>query len=170
MEVTYKNKQIDIPEKILEQFYENCSCTGWEEPQSNTNFFAINTTGNLVIIRTGLTLSTFEKNCIQNVNAFNSKLFATNIYRYQLLVRKILKRISEICEPIDFNNRNIKKWYISYNKAIDEMFVASLYEPILGNVLACDTEEHAFQIINEFHDNLKWYFTEFKTRLDKCDG
>lgn len=102
---------------------------------------------------------------IRNFNMFSSKELAENIMRFEILNRKILKRISEICEPVDWNNCYESKYVIYYDRASETLNynyrIYCQYE-----LWVCDTEEHAKQIINEFKDDLIWFFTEYKTRMD----
>ena len=98
-------------------------------------------------------------------NCFTSKELAENIARYTSLDLRIRRRIAEICEPVDWDNGASCKFYIYYDHSYKELDVSGWY----GNQYSgwhCDTKEHAKQIIEEFKDELTWYFTEFKDRMD----
>lgn len=59
-----------------------------------------------------------------------------------------------------------KKYSIYYNYDIDSLRTScTLFYRGLGEIYF-DTKEHAEQVIEEFKDELIWYFTEFKSRMD----
>ena len=101
-------------------------------------------------------------------NHFTSKELAENIARYQSLDLRIRRRIAEICEPVNWNTY-CNKYSIFYNHAMKKL---DWFESWNGEyaIWYCDTTEHAIQIIEEFKDELTWYFTEFKDRMDSLPG
>ena len=94
-------------------------------------------------------------------NCFTSKELAENIARYTSLDLRIRRRIAEICEPVKFG---FPSHHIIYStdrrKVISDRMICHY------GGWRCDTKEHALQIIEEFKDELTWYFTEFKDRMD----
>lgn len=156
----YKGKEIEIPKEVLDDLYnKQVKPTGWGVDKNNHQYYFICTSG--IILSSGVTVPSLIDD--QNCNAFSSRELAENIMRFEVLNRKILKRISEICEPVDWEKSS--KYIIHYNyehKCLDY----SLYYVWRYSGWVCDTADHARQIINEFRDELVWYFTEFKTRMD----
>ena len=158
----YKGKEIEIPKEVLDDLYnKQVKSTGWANFNELNTYFYISGKGNVTLAETKKT-NRLEAD-IRNFNIFSSKELAENIMRFEVLNRKIVKRISEICEPVDWEKSS--KYIIYYNyehKCLDY----SLYYVCRYSGWVCDTAYHARQIINEFRDELVWYFTEFKTRMD----
>lgn len=105
--------------------------------------------------------NTYNDELYKNANYFSDVIVANNMARAQLLWNRIHKRAVELCEPIK------DKWYtIAYNvlkKTIaPEGFGVYKW---FGSVVF-DTKEHCQQVIDEFHNELLWYFTEFRDRAD----
>ena len=76
------------------------------------------------------------------------------------------RRSAELCEKVNWRNPETKKYYIIYDYEDDELGVDFC---IFGRGLEeiyFDTEEHAEQVIEEFKDELLWYFTKFQSRMD----
>jgi len=134
---------------------------GWEKPDFGGQYYYV---GNDVSAHgstwTNHQLDTCRYN---NANCFTSEELAENISRYRSLDLRIRRRIAEICEPVIRGTEwryNIEYDYENKHCIIhsDMKFAKSSWY--------CDTREHAEQIIEEFKDELTWYFTEFKDRMD----
>ena len=129
--------------------------TGWEKPSYNKKYYTVSS---------GFAEARDAYGTIDDIrdygngNYFTSKELAENIARYQSLDLRIRRRIAEICEPIT----TTKAYTICYNG--NKIEVRHILRDYGG--WRCDTYEHAEQIIEEFKDDLLWYFTEFKDRMD----
>lgn len=97
-----------------------------------------------------------------NANYFNNKELIKNIIRAQTLQRKLWRRSAELCKK-----GNWSSWCCIYYDYEEHKFstYSGNYIKDFGQVYF-DTEEHAKQVIEEFRDELTWYFTEFKSRMD----
>lgn len=97
-----------------------------------------------------------------NANYFNNKELIKNIIRAQTLQRKLWRRSAELCKK-----GNWSSWCCIYYDYEEHKFstYSGDYIRDFGQVYF-DTEEHAKQVIEEFRDELTWYFTEFKSRMD----
>lgn len=97
-----------------------------------------------------------------NANYFNNKELIKNIIRAQTLQRKLWRRSAELCKK---GNRS--SWCCIYYDYEEHKFstYSGDYIRDFGQVYF-DTEEHAKQVLEEFRDELTWYFTEFKSRMD----
>ena len=97
---------------------------------------------------------------------FSDRILAENICRAQNLQRKLWRRSAELCEKMNWEDSTIKKYSIYYNYDIGSLRTSctSFYRG-LGEIYF-DTKEHAEQVMEEFRDELIWYFTEFKSRMD----
>lgn len=97
-----------------------------------------------------------------NANYFNNKELIKNIIRAQTLQRKLWRRSAELCKK-----GNWSSWCCIYYDYEEHKFstYSGNYIKDFGQVYF-DTEEHAKQVLEEFRDELTWYFTEFKSKMD----
>lgn len=97
-----------------------------------------------------------------NANYFNNKELIKNIIRAQTLQRKLWRRSAELCKK-----GNWSSWCCIYYDYEEHKFstYSGDYIRDFGQVYF-DTEEHAKQVLEEFRDELTWYFTEFKSKMD----
>jgi hypothetical protein len=107
----------------------------------------------------------WNRNAYNVGNCFTSEELGKNIARYQSLDLRIRRRIAEICEPVDWKKRHLPKYEIVFDWITEKFTIYDAHNWHCGQWV-CDTEEHAKQIIKEFKDELTWYFTEFKDRMD----
>lgn len=167
VQATYKGKtvEIDIPDEKLEELVKEQKKTGWEKPLHCEDYYTAdaNHAGFVTIHRC---LSTdADDEAYYDGNCFTSKELAGNIARYQSLDLRIRRRIAEICEPVDWNKTVQRKWAIEFIYP-QKYLATSGYTSVQFGTWFCDTKEHAEQIISEFCEELIWYFTEFKDRMD----
>ena len=159
-----ENKEIEI--EISEEEYKKLqpSETGYERvPESDIYFYA-NTKGDV---------ETACEDCYdvddeyyESANYYSDKTVAENNARADKLMRQ-LRRFSvehRECE-VDFNSTETEKHYIYYDCIHDELkTVFTFYAKTFGTILF-DSEETANAAIDEFRDELIWYFTEYKDSL-----
>lgn len=99
-------------------------------------------------------------------NYFSDETLAKNIIRAQTLQRKLWRRSAELCEKVDWRNPETEKYCIRYDYDDDDLCVDFCVLIRGFGEIYFDTEEHAEQVIKEFKDELIWYFTKFKSRMD----
>lgn len=144
--------------------------TGWEKPAIGQAYWHIDNIG-------VVTSSTWDNDPIDHArfdsgNCFTSEELAANVSVYKSLDSRIRRRIAEICEPVDWNNTDQTKYCILGYHHPNKMFELGVeqYSQYHYGLWACDSGTHAKQIIEEFKDELVWYFTEFKDRTDGQEG
>ena len=159
-----EDKEIEI--EISEEEYKKLqpSETGYERvPESDIYFYA-NTKGDV---------ETACEDCYdvddeyyESANYYSDKTVAENNARADKLMRQ-LRRFSvehRECE-VDFNSTETAKHYIYYDCIHDELkTVFTFYAKTFGTILF-GSEETAQAAIDEFRDELIWYFTEYKDSL-----
>lgn len=157
----YKGKsvEIDIPDEKLEELVKEQKKTGWEKPTNDETYWVV--CDNSV---EDYAWHDDDEDCYISGNCFTSEELAENIARYQSLDLRIRRRIAEICEPLSKRNA-VKHYVIAYNRATHELSSESWATSLFMGWI-CETKGHAEQIINEFREELMWYFTEFKDRMD----
>lgn len=165
----YKGKQVtfDVPDETLDKLIEEPKKkTGWEKLENRQQYWYVTTSAGIdCCVEVGDVIDGWR---YDSGNYFTSKELAENIARYQSLDLRIRRRIAEICEPADWKDTTQTKHFVHcvYYSNGDICLVCDNYSSLRMYTWACDTEEHAEQIINEFREELMWYFTEFKDRMD----
>ena len=107
-----------------------------------------------------------DDECYESANYYSDKTVAENNTRADKLMRQ-LRRFSvehRECE-VNFNDMNTKKFCIYYNYRDNELEPDFLYSEKAFGTICFDSEETAQAAIDEFHDELIWYFTEYKDSL-----
>ena len=159
-----ENKEIEI--EISEEEYKKLqpSETGYERvPESDIYFYA-NTKGDV---------ETACEDCYdvddeyyESANYYSDKTVAENNARADKLMRQLRRFSVEHRERgVDFNDMNTKQYCIYYDYGNNTLGTAfTLCARVFGTILF-NSEETAQAAINEFHDELIWYFTEYKDSL-----
>lgn len=137
--------------------------TGWERAKERESYWVCD--GDTVFDNEEENLSCDDE-VFDCANYFYNKTLAQNIARAQTLQRKLWRRSAELCEKVNWRNPKTKKYYIIYDYDDDDLCVDFCVLIRGFGEIYFDTEEHAEQVIKEFKDELLWYFTKFKSRMD----
>lgn len=149
---------VDIPDETLKKIAgSQKKKTGWEKPEKGDYYWCIDDTGKIICC-------VWANSCIDEQryivgNCYSSNILACNIVRYRSIDARIRRRIAEICEPVKCNEP-----YYGIRSEFGN--ISSIFMLCNYGGWKCDTEAHAEQIIREFYEELVWYFTEFKDRMD----
>ena len=159
-----ENKEIEI--EISEEEYKKLqpSETGYERvPESDIYFYA-NTKGDV---------ETACEDCYdiddeyyESANYYSDKTVAENNARADKLMRQ-LRRFSvehRECE-VNLNGTNTEKHYICYDYESNELESTYTFVARVFGTIYFDSEETAQAAMDKFHDELIWYFTEYKDSL-----
>ena len=107
-----------------------------------------------------------DDECYESANYYSDKTVAENNARADKLMRQLRRFAVEHREcGVNFNDTNAKKYYICYDYASDELGVSSVVFSRNFGATYFDSEETAQAAIDEFRDELVWYFTEYKESL-----
>ena len=99
-------------------------------------------------------------------NYYSDKTVAENNIRADKLMRQLRRFAVEHREPgFSFNDTNAKKYYICYDCENDELNVSFVFRTKKFGAIYFDLGETANAAIDEFHEELIWYFTEYKESL-----
>ena len=162
-----ENKEIEI--EISEEEYKKLHSseekkTGYERVAESDIYFYANTKGDA---------ETACEDCYdiddeyyESANYYSDKTVAENNARADKLMRQLRRFSVEHREcGVNFNSTETAKHYIYYDCIHDELkTVFTFYAKTFGTILF-DSEETANAAIDEFHDELIWYFTEYKDSL-----
>ena len=159
-----EGKEIEI--EISEEEYKKLhpSETGYERvPESDIYFYA-NTKGDV---------ETACEDCYdvddeyyESANYYSDKTVAENNARADKLIRQLRRFAVQHREPgINFNNATTEKYYIICDYENDELRATyTSYAKVFGAIYF-DSREVANAAIDKFHDELIWYFNEYKDSL-----
>ena len=102
----------------------------------------------------------------ESANYYSDKTVAENNARADKLMRQLRRFSVEHREDgVDFNSTETAKHYIFYDCIHDELDITfTFFARVFGTILF-DSEETAQAAIDEFRDELMWYFTEYKDSL-----
>lgn len=99
-------------------------------------------------------------------NYYSDKTVAENNARADKLMRQLRRFAVEHRENgVNLNDINTEKYYICYDYEGNELEATFTFVARVFGVIYFDSEETAQAAINEFHDELIWYFTEYKDSL-----
>ena len=162
-----ENKEIEV--EISEEEYKKLQPseekkTGYERVPKSSIYFYV--TYNDKVGTTVEDCYDVDNECYESSNYYSSNTIAENNARADKLMRQ-LRRFSvehRECE-VDFNSTETAKHYIYYDCIHDELkTVFTFYAKTFGTILF-GSEETAQAAIDEFRDELIWYFTEYKDSL-----
>ena len=159
-----KGKEIEI--EISEEEYKKLhpSETGYERVAESDIYFYANTKGDV---------ETACEDCYdvddeyyESANYYSDKTVAENNARADKLMRQLRRFAVQHREPgINFNNANTAKFYIICDYENDELRATyTSYAKVFGAIYF-DSREVANAAIDKFHDELIWYFNEYKDSL-----
>ena len=162
-----KNKEIEI--EISEEEYKKLHSseekkTGYERVAESDIYFYANTKGDV---------ETACEDCYdvddeyyESANYYSDKTVAENNARADKLMRQLRRFSVEHRERgVNFNSTETAKHYIYYDCVRDELRTTYTFYAGVFGVIYFDSEETAQAAIDEFRDELIWYFTEYKDSL-----
>ena len=138
--------------------------TGYERmPESNIYYYA-NPKGD--VDTTIEDCYDVDNECYESANYYSSETVAKNNARADKLMRQLRRFAVEHREcGVNLNDINTKKNYICYDYEDNELRISLMFSTRVFGVINFDSEETAQAAINEFHDELMWYFTEYRDSL-----
>ena len=107
-----------------------------------------------------------DNECYESANYYSSETVAENNARADKLMRQLRRFAVEHRERgVNFDNANAKKYCIYYDYENDKLGRGlALCSKFFGTIYF-DSEGTAQAAIDEFHDELMWYFTEYRDSL-----
>ena len=162
-----EDKEIEI--KISEEEYKKLQPseekkTGYERVAESDIYFYVSY--NDEVNATVEDCYDINNECYESANYYSDKTVAENNARADKLMRQLRRFSVEHREcGVNFNDMNTKQYCIYYdygNKTLGTAF--TLCAKTFG-VICFDSDETTLAAINEFRDELIWYFTEYKDSL-----
>ena len=162
-----EGKEIEV--EISEEEYKKLQSseekkTGYERvPESDIYFY---TYPSGCVETTCETCYDIDDECYESANYYSDKTVAENNTRADKLVRQLRRFSVEHREHgVNLNNADTEKYYIYYDYVSNKFGVAFTFYARVFGVIYFDSEETANAAIDEFRDELIWYFTEYKDSL-----
>ena len=159
-----ENKEIEI--EISEEEYKKLqpSEAGYERVAKNFDFY-YDSSGSAV--ERG-----FDEYCYiddkyyESANYYSSNTIAENNVRADKLMRQLRRFAVQHRKCwVNLNDINTEKYYICYDYEGNELGTTFTFVARVFGVIYFDSEETAQAAIDEFRDELIWYFTEYKGSL-----
>lgn len=159
-----EGKEIEI--EISEEEYKKLqpSETGYERVPENSGFYYVSGRGD---VESGIDEYCWvDYKYYESANYYSSDFVAENNARADKLMRQLRRfSVEHRKYKTNFSSINAKKFYIIYQCEINEIRPYQTSYAIYFGTIYFDSEETAKAAIDEFHDELIWYFTEYKDSL-----
>lgn len=156
-----EGKEIEI--EISEEEYKKLHLleTGYERVLPDNGFYYATSRGH---IESGIDAYDYIDNeYYESANYYSSETVAENNIRADKLMRQLRRFAVEHRKcGANLNDINTAKFYIYYDNELES---GSVFGAKFFGAICFDSKETAQAAIEEFHDELIWYFTEYKDSL-----
>lgn len=138
--------------------------TGYEVAELNERYYYINSYDSVIPIKKE---STHEDDAFRcNANYYTSKEIAENNLRADKLMRQLRRFSVEHREnKLNWSDEDRAKYIITYRHEPKKFFPEDVYTTQDFGAIYFDSAEAACKAIDEFKEELLWYFTEYKDSL-----
>lgn len=138
--------------------------TGYERVSKDNEYYCVATKG---LVELGAEEQHYiDDEYYESANYYSSKIVAENNARADKLMRQLRRFSVEHRERgVNFNDTNTKKFCIYYDYRNNELEPDFLFSEKAFGTIYFDSEGTAQAAIDEFHDELIWYFTEYRDSL-----
>ena len=138
--------------------------TGYERVTEDNVFYFVSDRGDIEIGDDSFGF--IDEEYYDVANYYSSEIVAENNARADKLMRQLRRFAVEHREHgVNLNSTKTEKHYICYDYEGDELGATFTFVARVFGVIYFDSEETAQAAIDEFHDELIWYFTEYKDSL-----
>ena len=101
-----------------------------------------------------------------SANYYSDDTIAKNNSRVDKIMRQLRRfAVEHRKQEIDWYNHSMHKYIIGFNYKTQDFYIDYCYAERYFGMLFFDSEETAQLAIDTFHDELVWYFTEYKDSL-----
>ena len=162
-----EGKEIEV--EISEEEYKKLQSeeekkTGYERVSESDIYFYANSRGYVETCTEDY--YSVDNEYYESANYYSDKPVAENNARADKLMRQLRRFAVEHREcGVSFDDINIEKYYICYDYASDELEVSSVVFSRNFGAIYFGSKETVNAAIDKFHDELIWYFTEYKDSL-----
>ena len=160
-----KEIEIEIPEEEYKKLQPSEEKkTGYERVPESDVYFYVHPSG--CVETTCEACYDIDDECYESANYYSDKTVAENNARADKLMRQLRRFSVEHRERgVNLNDTNTKKYCIYYDYGNNTLGAAFTLCAKTFGTIRFDSEETANAAIDEFRDELIWYFTEYKDSL-----
>ena len=159
-----EGKEIEI--EISEEEYKKLqpSETGYERVIKDSDYFYVNIRGD---VETGIDNYYYvDDKYYESANYYSSDVVAGNNARADKLMWQLRRfSVEHRRRGINLNDMNTKKFFVTYNYENNEIRPGYTLQVKAFGTICFDSREATQAAIDEFYDELIWYFTEYKDSL-----
>ena len=163
LKVNGKEFTIELDNEILKHLKE-FKITGYERVEKNNDYYYVSFDG---IIEDQYEDGGYtDDKCYSIANYYSDKTVAENNAKADTLIRKLRRFAVEHREhELDWDDCHKNKYLIYYNHEEEKLSIShnEIYQSF--GLIYFDTQKTADAAIEEFKDELRWYFTEYKDSL-----
>lgn len=160
-----KEFPIEIQDPELQKLLTSQKKTGYERVSAGQKYWVQNIRGD-VCWGTESIFFTGNNEFYDSANYYSDETVAKNNTRADALMRKLRRFAVEHREKtINWDNKKQNKYSIFYDYNSHEVMVGTDIFFKYHGTIYFDSGEAAQLAINTFHDELVWYFTEYKDSL-----
>ena len=162
-----EDKEIEI--EISEEEYKKLQPseekkTGYERVPESDIYFYDNSSGYVETVCENY--YDVDNEYYESANYYSDKTVAENNARVDKLMRQLRRFAVEHREcGVNLNDMNTKKFFVTYNYENNEIRPGYTLQIKAFGTICFDSREATQAAIDEFHDELIWYFTEYKDSL-----
>ena len=155
---------IEIQDPELQKLLMPQKKTGYERVETDIDYYYVDATG--FIKNASEDSDGFDDDVYNTANYYADKTVAQNNARADILMRQLRRFAVEHREQeIDWNSEVQNKFSILYDYSDNEVTVERDIYGRYHGIVYFDSIEIARLAIETFHDELIWYFTEYKDSL-----
>ena len=160
-----KEFPIEIQDPELQKLLTSQKKTGYERVGAGQTYWLQDVTGK-VCWDTESVCFTGDNEDYNSANYYSDETIAKNNARADALMRQLRRFAAGHRKyEIDWTNEQVCKYYICVKHGTNEVVYNCAYGVQGFNTIYFDTEEAVELAIDTFHDELVWYFTEYKDSL-----
>ena len=160
-----KEFPIEIQDPELQKLLTSQKKTGYERVGAGQTYWLQDVNGK-VCWDTESVCFTEDNKDYNSANYYSDEAIAKNNARADNLMRQLRRFAVEHRKyEIDWTNEQVCKYYICVRHKTNEVVYNCAYAVQGFNTIYFDTEEAVKLAIDTFHDELIWYFTEYKDSL-----
>lgn len=154
-----KEIEIEISEKEYKKLHP--SETGYERALENSEFYYEHSRGD---VETSIDeYCNIDDKYYESANYYSSDVVAENNARADKLMRQLRRfAVQHRKCGVNLNDINTAKFYIYYDNELES---GSVFGAKFFGAICFDSKETAQAAIDKFHDELIWYFNEYKDSL-----
>lgn len=161
-----KELEVEISEQELEKFESSMELkeTGYERVNEEDEYYRVTEDG-IVNVDTDMYYQP-DDDLYETANYYSSETVAENNARADKLMRQLRRFAVENRETeLDWNNSQQYKYDIRYDHYDRKFLTSSNNSYQYQGIIYFDAEATAQRAIDTFHDDLVWYFNEYRDSL-----